>query len=302
MSSTGAVLSEHTAGRQAIEDLVDEIFMIDPIDTPLYQNLADTTANGSVHYWLTDSVGRSTVNNAVQEGSDASFSALAQPTRASNYVQEIRREYKVSWKQRSTNMAGITDQLDYEAAKATKRWKLDAEYSLIWGTGISGQSGTGWEMKGLKKAITTNYVSFASGTSLTEARFNDILQLAYDDVDDSTFQIYTSIGFKRNISAFTGGTTKFTDASARTLINVVDVYESDVFSRVELYKHRDISNANGMIIGIVPKYFRKAWMDRPDRYELPSSGAYSSEMIWGSLTLEFGQEKAGVRAENLLVA
>lgn len=300
VDASGVYRSDNAAGKQMREDLLDEITMISPVDTPLFSNLGESSATQSLHEWLNDTINRSSSANASAEGASASFSDLASPTRDNNYVQEIQRAYKVSWKARSSNMAGIRDQYDYEQAKAMKKWKLDAEYSLLFGSGISGASGSGWVMKGLRKAVTTNFVSYASGTSLTEARFNDILELAYDDVEDSSFDVYVSIGLKRAISGFTAGLTKNIEADDRRLINAVDVYESDVFSMVRVYKHRDISNTTMLLLGIQPKYFKKAFLDRPVSKKLASDGAYDAGMIWGSLTLEFRNEKAAVRAEGLV--
>lgn len=298
--STGVYRTDNASGKQLREDLLDEMTMISPVETPFFSNLGESTANQTLHEWLNDSISRSTQIDASAEGADASFSDLDSPARDNNYTQEIQKTFKVSWKQRLSENAGISDQFEYEKAKALKRWKLSAEYSLIYGSGISGASGAGWVMKGLLKSITTNFVSYASGTSLTEERFNDILELCYDDVEDSDFDVYVPIGLKRAISGFTGGLTKNIDADEARIIRKVDVYESDVFSIVRVYKHRDLTNANMTMIGIQPKYFKKAFLARPKYSPLDRTGANDKGMIWGALTLEFRQQKAGFVARNLV--
>lgn len=298
--SAGVYRTDNAAGKQLREDLLDEMTMISPVETPLFSNLGESTANQTLHEWVNDEIARSSSVDAVAEGADASFSDLTSPSRNNNYVQEITKTFKVSWKQRMSENAGITDQFEYEKAKAMKRWKLAAEYSLIYGSGISGASGSGWSMKGLLTSLTSNYVSYASGTSLTEDRFNDILELCYDDVEDDDFDVYVPVGLKRAISGFTGGSTKNIDADEARIIKKVDVYESEVFNIVRIYKHRDLTNAGMIMIGIQPKYFKKAFLARPKFAPLAKTGANDAGMIWGALTLEFRQQKAGFVARNLV--
>lgn len=304
--SAGVYRTDNMANKEMREDLVDEITMITPIDTPLFSNLPEgDDATNATHEWLNDEISRSSGINASVEGADAAFSDLSGPSRDSNYVQEIDKTFKVSWKSRKVDTAGMNDTYAYHEAKAMKQWKLDAEFSLIYGSGIEGNSGVAAVMKGLFKAITTNYVSYASGTSLTEERFNDIMELAYDNVEDSDFDAYVPIGLKRAISGFTSTVERSMDADEARLIRKVDIYEGDVFNTVRIYKHRDLNSSNGTadsMILLQPKYFKKSFLDtaRPNSYELAKTGANTKGMIWGGMTLEFSNEKAGIVAHNLV--
>ena len=300
--SQGVYRTDNASGKQLREDLLQDMTIASPTDTPLFSNMGvGEDATNSLHEWTNDEISRSTTQNSSPEGADASFSDLTSPGRANNYVQEIQRTYKVSWRQRKANNAGFSDQFTYEEMKAMKKWKLDAELSFIFGSGVSGASGAGWTMKGLMKSITTNYVSYPSYTSLDEDRFNDILALAYDDVEDDDFDVYVPLAHKRTISKFTAGLTKNIDADEARLIRKVDIYESDVFSVVRVYKHRDLNanTNNQVILGMQPKYFKKSFMSgaRPNTYKLDRTGANDKGMIWGAVTLEFRQEKAGIRAQ-----
>jgi len=300
--STGVYATDQTAGKELREDLLDVITNLSPTQTPLYTGLQKSKASQSVHQWLRDEISRPTTVSASQEGDEVSFSDLTPPSRESNYVQEIMQPYKVSQKQIDSTNAGYKDALAYHQAKAIKIWKLKAEYALINGTGNSGASGVAWEMTGLRKCLTTNFVSYASGTTITETRLNDILELAWDDVEEDTFELYTSITGKREISAFTAGSVKNVNAADRRLVNAVDVYESDVAKMVKLFGHRDMKASSGGIYDIVaiqPKAFAVAHLRAPEIRDYPSTGAFKAGYIYGSLTLEFRQEKAGVRAVGL---
>lgn len=298
--STGVYRNDNASGNQLKEDLADLITDLSPTMTPIYTGLSKTKASNTLHEWLNDTVDRATAVSSMAEGADVTFADLASPSRGSNYVQEISQPFKISQKHRDSASAGYSDPVAYFQAKAMKSWKLKAEYALIHGTGNSGQSGVAWEMTGLRKAITTNYYSAASGTSLTEKLFNDVLQLAYEDVEDDSFEFYGSMFHKRQISAFTSGTTKNIDATDRRLINAIDIYQSDVAANVKLFAHRDIPVAKNFFLVIQPKAFSIAFMHSPTVMDSASTGPYTAKYVYGSLTLEYKQEKAGVRGENFL--
>lgn len=303
--ATGTYRTNNASGNELKEDVLDIITDISPKETPIMSGLGTSTATQSTHQFLKDSVARSTSINAIKEGFDTTYSDLTSPARDTNYVQEVERAVRVSQKQMDSSNYGMSDPYAYQKAKQMSGWKMDAEFSLIFGSGIAGDSGVAWTMKGLRKAITTNFVSYASGTTLTETRFNDILELAYDDVDDSPWDVYTTIKLKRAISAFTAGVTKNVDMDDKRLVNSIDVYESDVFSMIKLFAHKDINSTTapqGLLIAIQPRAFKVAYLHRPEHEVRPSNGAYESGAIYGSLTLEFRQEKAGIQAHNLILS
>ena len=284
---------------QTREDLLDLIVNTSPTVTPIFSGLGKTKASASIHQWNVDTTARATTNSAQAEGLDVTFGDITAPTRVTNYVQEITAPFQISTKLLDSNNAG-EDLESYYQAKAMDQWKLKAEYSLIWGTGTSGVSGSGWEMKGLKAAIQTNYYSAASGTSLTETLFNDALELAYNDVSDLEFDCYTSMYYKRQISGFTAGSTKQIDATDRRLVNAVDVYQSDAAKNVKLFAHRDIAKTSRMMLIINPNEFKVAMLHNPEVMEASSAGPYVRKYIYGSCTLEYRNEAAGVNANNFL--
>lgn len=300
--SAGVLRTDNLAGGVLKEDLLDEVTMISPVETPLFSNMGmGNTATQSIHEWTNDEIARETSVEGAAEGADAEYSDLDNPTRSVNFVQEIQKTFKVSWKSRKSDTAG-GDPYSYQQAKAMKKWKLQSELSILKGSGLSGASGSGWVMKGLYKAIQTNFYSAVSGTTLTEDIYNDVLELAYADVEDDDFDSYVPIGIKRKISGFTSTVTRNMDADEARLIRKVDIYESDVFSVVRIYKHRDLTETTNMnFVNIQPRYFKKSFMEggKPSEHKLAQTGANDKGMIWGSMTMEFRQEKAGVLAFNL---
>jgi len=300
--SSGVYRTDNASGNELKEDLLDIITDLSPVQTPIFTGLQKSRATNSVHQWLNDSVSRASSVSAAAEGAEITFSDLSAPSRGTNYVQEIVSPFKISQKMKDADTAGYSDPFAYFKGKAMKQWKMNAEYALIWGTGNSGISGTGWEMTGLKKAAG-NFYSTASGTSITERLFNDVLELVYNDVDDDDYEMYTSMYLKRRISEFTSGATKNIDAEDRRLVNAIDVYQSDVARNVKLFAHRDIPAAAGAWLMVIqPRAFAVALMHNPEAMESASTGAYEAGYIYGSLTLEYRQANAAVLATNFLYA
>lgn len=284
---------------QLKEDLLDIITNLAPTATPIFTGLGKVKAAASIHQWDSDTTPRASSVSAAAEGADASFADLTPPTRVTNYVQEIISPFKISQKMIDSNNVG-GDQVAYYQSKAMADWKMKFEYSLIWGTGNSGSSGSGWEMKGLKKAITTNYYSSASGIALSETVFNDMLELAYNDVDDLDFECYTSMYYKRTISGFTAGNTKNIQADDKRLVNAIDIYQSDAARNVKLFAHRDIPKTARLVLVIAPEAFKVAMLHNPEVMDAAVSGPRVAKYVYGSGTLEYRQEAAGIRGENFL--
>lgn len=300
MSLNNAYGNDNAYGKELRESLLNEILDLSPKDTPLYTRLKKSKATQSIHSFLDDRVSRSSSSGAVAEGATTTYSDQVSPRRNVNYVQEIEKSVSVTQKQSDSESAGYKDPYEYFKSKQMAAWKMSAEWSIIHGTGISGGSGSAWEMNGLRKVITTNFVSYASGTSLTEARFNDILELMYDDVTDDTVDVFVNIKLKRQISSFTASNTKNIEAGNNKIINRIDVYESDVASTVRLNSHRDLASTNMTLIAMQMKAFAVAHMREPEHQERAKVGAFDQGAIYGSLTLEYRNERAAVLATGLI--
>lgn len=302
-TSQGVYTTNSSAGKELRESLLDIMTDLTPKRTPLFSGLGDSEATQSLHSWLNDEQSRATTSGAATEGAEASFSLDTAPGRPYNLVQEIPVAWKVSDRQKNANVAG-PDSVKRAKARALQKMKFHAEYSLIFGSGISGNSGTAWEMKGLRSVLTTNVASYGSGTTITENILNDVLQKIYDAVDDAPIEAYMPIGVKRKVSGFTAGSTKNVDAEDKRLVNAVDVYESDVASMVKLFAHRDLSakavGGDNFMFALQPEYFKKAWQMKPYHKDLPANGSYEAGQYNGALTLEYRQEKAGVKVDGLI--
>lgn len=298
----GVYRTHNASKKELADDILNFITNYSPTDTPLFSGLSKSTASGLFHEWLNDSFTRPTSNSAAAEGMDVTFADLTGPSRVANYVQEITQPFKVSQKLIDSGMIGAGDAFEYQKSKAMTNWALKAEYSLIHGTGITGSSGVATEMIGLRRAITTNFVSMPSGASVTARNLNDALQLSFANIKERNFELYASIQVKRGISGFTTSATKYVMADEKRGIDIVDVYESDL-GKVRMYPHRDL----GVVVGttattliINPNAFKVAFLSKPNVKDFAESGPYKAGYVYGSLTLEFLDEKAGVKIDNLI--
>ena len=77
------------------EDLQDFIYNISPTETPLLTAAEWTTATATIHQWVEDELA-DVADNAAQEGSTASTSAVTSGEQLANNTQISKKEYGVS--------------------------------------------------------------------------------------------------------------------------------------------------------------------------------------------------------------
>lgn len=285
------------------EDLLDIITNLDFKENQLMSGLGTSSAKDILHQWLTDTLKTPGFNNYV-EAADASYPDRTDPGRLINYTQILRVGFDVSDTERSVNHAGFNDRYAYETQKALKEWKQDCEYSLIRATLVCGADATARQMRGIKNWFTSHNITSQSGTSLTEALLNDRLQDVWDDGTEVN-AIYADMYIKRKISAFTAGSTKFTEVTDRRLIAAVDVYQADAAKMVKLFAHRfvtvssEVATDNHDIIGLDEDKWRIAYLRKPFVRELAKTGDATKGEVVGELTIECLHQDAGFLAQRM---
>jgi hypothetical protein len=88
------------------EDLSDEIYRIDPTDTPIMTALERTTATAVNHEWQTQALAVVDTANAVLEGDDATTDAVTPTVRLGNICQISDKVARVSGTQQVVQHAG----------------------------------------------------------------------------------------------------------------------------------------------------------------------------------------------------
>lgn len=286
-----------TGDATMVDDVTDFVTNIDYESTPFYSSIGESQATNTLHEWLVDGYDAS-AHNAAIEGNDVSFTDLTQPTRSNNIVQLFQKDVRVSNTQQRVAHYGMNDPYTYQLNKKMKELARDIERALIAGTRASGNSGVARQLNGAIALVTTNKTARASGTSLSETEFNDMLQTIYDSgTDVSVDKVFTGATLKRAISGYTGGATKNVDAEDKKVWNTVGLYESD-FGVHMIHLEREIpntANAKG-ILGVDSAKWRVAYLTngRPQHIPLATIGSAKRGMVETELTLEALNEGSSV--------
>lgn len=277
------------------EDLTDILTNVTPTETPFLSDFGRTTASNTLHEWETDTLA-APADNAQIQGAEFSFTKRSTASRLNNRTQIFTTPVEVSDTIRETNPAGYKDEFAYQMDKAMKEHARDIEIALVTGTGNSGASGTPARLKGVLPFITTNVVTGATG-SAGEAKLNDAFQDIWTQsgvMDNVT--AYLGGTTKRQVSAFTAGTTKFTQSADKRLDNVVEIYESD-FGPVRLKLHRFMSANTAAILK--PDMWKTAWLRGTRKVDVAKTGDATRGVILSEATLEARAENANAKVVSM---
>ena len=231
------------------EDLQDAMSMLAPAETPVLSSADKFKANGTFVEWGVDKLATPS-STAVSEGADVTdfedkFESVA---RLGNYVQKLRRSYRVSDLQQAVSSVGPQDIARAEM-KAVKELKRDVEKTLL-GTqdrAAENGGGTAYTMRGLgdwidsagpadvPAAYRTPADSIHSSGLFTETILNKMITSIYrvSGVTNS-LTLVADTALRRVISDFarmdssTGPIRTFNSNSASGLIKLsVGQYQSD---------------------------------------------------------------------------
>jgi hypothetical protein len=278
------------------ESLLDVIVRLNPYDTWFTTNSGDSTAQQVTHEWNIDALASPTANKAV-EGADITPAAEADFTRVQNSCQLIQKSFAVSKTLEASNNAGTKSIAAYLLQKKMIELKNDMEYAfLINSSEVTGTSAAARELKGVAGFVATNTASAsATGIDLTATIFNNTLQLVWAQMGGTSFDVMCGGYQKRLISAFTGNTRNI-QAEAKKNVQVINIYESD-FGQCNIHLST-IMNASAAgsvyIFGDFSNYWRKAWLRKPEAYDLAVTGSTAAKKgIECEVTLECRNEKTG---------
>lgn len=246
------------------EDLSDLIHMISPTDTPFLSAIAKSAATSTKHEWQLDALASPSGSNAVIEGDDATTDASTATSRVFNYTQILDKVPRVTGTQGAMDSAGRADEMDYQIMKRGAELKTDLETSMMANNAqVAGNDSTAREMGGVESYIATNDdFGGGSGASPTgdgtdartdgtqrafaEADLKSALALAADAGGKPT-TIYVGSFNKQAMSAFSGGATRTIEATAKQLVNAVDLYMSD-FGTINVVYSRHVRTRSALIL------------------------------------------------------
>lgn len=296
------------------EDLINMIYNVDPIKTPLLNMAKKAEANQTFHEWNTDSLAAQNLSNWQVEGDVPANLVVAPTTRLGNYCQILGKTIEISGTSQAVVAAGGTNKMGYQLAKKAKELKRDIEGAITQNVArAAGSSSTPRKLAGLPAWIASNEVfqSSSSGadpsegapftganprtyngtqTALTEAQVKTVLQKVYSSSGESPEYALVSPVNKQNISAFTGVGTRFTQVEDKILSSTVDIYESD-FGEVKIIPDIFLANSHDVFF-INPNYIRLAYLRPFQTIPLAKTADADQKMLLCEMTIEVGNEKS----------
>lgn len=283
------------------EDVVDLITNLDFASTPFMSSIGESVAQNTFHEWLVDTY-ESVGDNAVAEGSDASYATITGPLRRNNVVQLFRKVIAVTDTEMAIPHYGVNNPMSYQTTKKLVELARDMERALVAGTRASGNSGVARRMDGAIAQITSNKTARASGTSLTEDEFNAMIAGIYDGGTDSAPSlVLTGSVLKRVIDKWTTAVTRNIDASEKRQVLSIAFYESS-FGVHEIRLSREVpTNA---VMAVDASKWRTAYLvnRRPSATPLAKTGSATRVMVEGEATLEALNEKSSAFRSGYLLA
>jgi len=306
---TGTFSSYDAAGNR--EDLIDNIFDVSPVETPMLSAIKKTKATNRIHEHQIDVLAAAAANAAI-EGNDQSGSAPAATTRINNYTQILTKSVIVSGTQESINSAGRSSEVGYQSGRRMQEMKKDMEFAMLDngvanGVGnvkVTGDDTTAREMATLSTYLTTN-TSFGVGGSagglgatlvttgtdrdLTSAILDSILSLAYTNGGDPKMLLVSATN-KGVVSDFTtGGATRYVTTDDKKLTTSIDVYVGD-FHTLQVTPCRQLVGDN--VYAIDPEYLAIAELRGMEMKDLAKTGDSIQKQITWEATLEVCNEAA----------
>lgn len=289
----------------AKEDVLGLIEILTAKESSIHNQLGKTTASGTVHETLVDTYDTA-ASLAKAEGADFSNTALTTPTRLTNIVEEVAKRYSVTKVQRAIQHFQPSDEMSRQRAKAMVDWANAVEYDLVRSTLVSGvSSATPAKMKGLIQAISksTNHTSHNSGTVWSASILKGLMKTNWDNSNgDVATDLYMGSFLKDKTDDFTNKTNiTYTAGNEKQVVMAVDVFETG-FGRVMVHAHRYVqvsgTDATGRVIGIRPEKLKVAYLVRPQILDMPASGAYDAEAVYGAMTLEVRNQDSNWYADG----
>ena len=300
------------------EDLSDIIYNISPTETPFISSIGKEKATGVLHEWQNDSL-RAAAANAQVEGDEIAFTAVVPTTRVNNRTQISRTSVIVSGTQDTVNSAGRNNELAYQISKSSKELKRDMEVVLTANQSAAvGGAAAARTSSGLTSWIQANTSVGTNGANgqvggvdspgtlrtdgtqraFTEAQLKDVVKQCWDSGGDPSMIMLGSFN-KQKLSGFTGGSTKMSQATDKTLVAAIDIYESD-FGSMTVVPNRFSRSRDCFVIQ--PDMWAVAYLRDFQMLDLAKTGDAQKKAMLAEYTLVSKNEAASGAVFDLTTA
>lgn len=240
---TGAMATYNVTTNR--EDLVDQVYRINPSDTPFMTAVPRVKATAVLHEWSTQALSSINTTNARLEGDALTRASSTAPARRQNYCQISSRDATVTGTQRATNPAGIDDMMAYQMSLKSLELRRDMEAILLGNTGQNaGNTTTARTLRSFNAWLSGNGSRGTSGAdstaataaatdatagairTFTEALLQDAVLDAFNDGGEPNLVLVGPFN-KQRFSTFTGRSTSQVVVRQDVVDGAAELYRSD---------------------------------------------------------------------------
>lgn len=302
------------------EQLLDNIYNVDPYETPALSSLPKVKASSTYVEWQTIGLNAPSSSNAAIEGDDITAEAARATARLGNYTQIFRKSVSVTGTQEATTKAGRAKEQALQLMMMAQEMKTDMESSMFANQArVAGDGVTPRRLAGIPAWIKTNVDKHSGGTNptgdgtnargdgtqraFTEAILKSVLKQVWDNSGKTPDCVYMGSFNKQAASAFAGSTavavTRNMDDKSKAVTTAVDVYAYD-FGKVRFEPSRHVRARDAIIM----RSDMWAWADLRPMFEkpLPDTGDAKKTALLAEATLICRNEAASGIAADLTTA
>lgn len=244
------------------EELINNIYNIDPDATPLLSAMPKLRAAATKHEWQTDVLDTPSATNAQVEGDDVAAGAITPTVRLDNQCQIARKSFTITGTLEATDRAGREKEHTYQAMLKSKAIKTDIESSIFANNAkVVRNATTAGEFAGLPAWLTTNVDAAGAdptgdgsdartdGTqrAFTSTLLDGVLKSVWDNSGLEPDCVYMGSYNKQVASGFTNSRNLDVKAESKRLTTTIDVYDYD-FGVVRFEPNRHVRARDAIVV------------------------------------------------------
>lgn len=316
------------------EDLAEQYSMVSPEETPFMTSIGTSAAATQPnHEWSVVDLAPPNRANQVIEGDDApGVDAGTMALRRNNYTMISDKRVMTSETSEASDAAAEDIQkIAKQVTLKIRELKRDMEGILLTNAPANaGSSGTARRTAGLPAFLFSNTNTLAAGsvaptlsnttqgypdTGWTEATtpvaidedmFNTVIENCWVAGGNPTVALVNSNNKRVISSTFTGSSTRYKDAIDKTLVNSVDVYDSD-FGQLSIVPDRFLPALNAdnaapgddggagdefLVALIDPDFASVSFLQTMRQKKLAETGHAKDRLVWCEYALQVDNEEA----------
>jgi len=291
--------------RGAREDLIDKIFQVSPVETPICSAAGKVSATSVFHEWQRDALAAANKDNALIDGDDTTLNAQVATDRVGNHCQIFTKVPGVSRRANIVKKAGRGSELAYIKAKAMMELKRDMEAAVVSTnpavastTSVAGKlgglavqlyrntsHGAGGSTASWTSGAPTTAPTAGTGRAMTVGFLNTVQQNIFTNSSVQPDMIVMGPAHKAVFSTFTGIAQNRLDVGKKqgVVVTGADLFIGD-FGTIQVVPHYLMSGAtNAYVLNM--DYIDVATLDGVKTTDLAKTGDSDKILITMDATL-----------------